>query len=147
VSSYTLGVTVAGTFDDAVEATRTALAGQGFGVLTEIDVRDTLERKLGVRVPAQLILGACNPGLAHEALTCEPSIGALLPCNVVVRHLDDGHVRVEALDPAVMVQATGNPDLEPVAAQAAARLRAALAGLGRPDPLGPDAPSDGEDRS
>lgn len=108
-----------------VEQVRTALAGQGFGVLTEIDVQATLREKLGEDTGPYLILGACNPPLAHRALTADPSIGLLLPCNLVVREHDERTV-VEALDPSVMVTLTGDPRLAPVAAEAKARLAAAL---------------------
>ena len=106
-----------------------ALAEQGFGVLTEIDVAATLKKKLDKVVPAQVILGASNPQLADQALTVEPAIGLLLPCNVTLREADDGRTIVSALDPAVMVTSTGNSDLEPVAAAARAKLAAALDAL------------------
>ncbi|MGN6607382.1 MAG: DUF302 domain-containing protein [Jatrophihabitans sp.] len=109
-----------------------ALAEQGFGVLTEIDVAATLKTKLGKDVPAQLILGACNPVLADRALSAEASIGLLLPCNVTLRDGGDGRTIVAALDPATMVSFTGNADLEPVATEARAKLAAALNVL-RPD--------------
>jgi uncharacterized protein (DUF302 family) len=107
---------------------RDALAVQGFGVLTEIDIKATLKKKLDVDVPAQVILGACRPPLAHEALQAEPSIGLLLPCNVVVRETEDGTV-VEAVDPQTMVALTDNAGLQPVADEAAERLGKALAAL------------------
>lgn len=116
--------------DTDLETARTqveaALADQGFGVLTEIDVAATLKKKLGKDVPAQLILGACNPNLADRAFEAEASIGLLLPCNVVLRDTGDGRTAVSALDPAVMVAFTGNPALETVAADAHSRLAAAL---------------------
>ncbi|MFZ5850104.1 MAG: DUF302 domain-containing protein [Actinomycetota bacterium] len=115
-------------FDEAVARTREALAGQGFGVLTEIDVQATLRAKLGEEVPEQLILGACNPQLAHRALQVEPDIGLLLPCNVVVRR-DGERTLVQALDPQVMVSVPGNPALAPIAEDAGRRLDAALAAL------------------
>jgi len=108
-----------------VEQVRAALKDQGFGVLTEIDVQATLREKLGEQTEPHLILGACNPPLAHRALSADPSIGLLLPCNVVVR-IQDGRTIVEALDPNIMVEVTGNPALSPVAAEAAQRLNAAL---------------------
>ncbi|PFG39265.1 uncharacterized protein (DUF302 family) [Georgenia soli] len=123
--TYGITVTLDQPFDAAVAAVRAALAGQGFGVLTEIDMAATLKSKLDVDVPAQVILGACNPPLAHRALQAEDSIGLLLPCNVVVRAADDAVV-VEALDPQVMVGVTGNQALTAVADEAAGRLRAAL---------------------
>lgn len=111
-------------FDEALAATRAALAGQGFGVLTEIDMAATLKTKLDVDLEPQVILGACNPPLAHRALQAEPSIGLLLPCNVVVRALDGDRTAVQSLDPQVMVGLTQNPAVAEIADDAAARLRA-----------------------
>jgi uncharacterized protein (DUF302 family) len=128
---HTLTATVPLPYDAAVVAVRDALAEQGFGVLTEIDVRATLKAKLDVDVPAQVILGACRPPLAHAALQVEPSIGTLLPCNVVVRTDSDGRTQVEAVDPGVMVQMTDNEALREVADDARTRLVAALATLER----------------
>jgi uncharacterized protein (DUF302 family) len=125
---YALGRTVPGSYAETVEAVRDALAEQGFGVLTEIDIQATLKAKLDVDVPAQVILGACRPPLAHEALQAEPSIGLLLPCNVAVREADGG-TRVEAMDPTAMVTLTGNDALRGVADDARARLEKALAAL------------------
>ena len=113
-------------FPDVVADVRRALKEQGFGVLTEIDVQATLRDKLGESLAPYLILGACNPTLAHRALGLEPSLGLLLPCNVVVRQ-DGSRVVVEALDPQVMVQLTGQAELSPVADEAARLLSAALA--------------------
>jgi uncharacterized protein (DUF302 family) len=112
-------------FEDAVERTRSALAEQGFGVLTEIDVRATLKTKLNLDIEPYLILGACNPQLAHRALEVDRSIGLLLPCNVVVRREGD-RTLVQALDPQVMVSLPGLPELQPVADDAGRRLAAAL---------------------
>ena len=123
--SYGIAVTVDSGFDDTVARVREALAGQGFGVLTEIDVKATMKAKLDADVDSYVILGACNPPLAHRALTAEPSLGLLLPCNVVVRSTDAGTV-VEAIDPMTMVQFTGNPDLQAVADEATAKLSAAI---------------------
>jgi uncharacterized protein (DUF302 family) len=117
-------------FDEVVARIREELVTEGFGVLTEIDVQATLREKLGKETGQYLILGACNPPLAHQALTADPSIGLLLPCNVVVR-TEPGQTVVEALDPMTMVAVTGEPSLKPVAEEAARRLRAALAGLPR----------------
>ncbi|MEP7021718.1 MAG: DUF302 domain-containing protein [Pseudonocardiales bacterium] len=122
-------ITLTAAYADAVERTREALADQGFGILTEIDVAATMKAKLDVDMAPHLILGACNPPLAHEALGIEASIGLLLPCNVVVRSIDDKHTLVEAMNPAVMVSATGNSALSGVAEQAGTRLSAALAAL------------------
>lgn len=129
--SYALSATLNRTFADALEATREALAEQGFGVLTEIDIKATMKAKLDIDVDPQVILGACRPPLAHAALQVEPSIGLLLPCNVVVRYLEPESTVVEALDPAVMVQLTNNAALGPIATDAAERLSAALDSLTR----------------
>ena len=128
--TYATSTTVGLPFDEAVTATRDALAEQGFGVLTEIDMSATLKAKLDVDVPRQVILGACNPPLAYRGLQAEESIGLLLPCNVVVRKLDDGHTLVQTLDPQVMVRLTENPALAEVADEAAARLAKVLERVG-----------------
>ncbi|GAA5028633.1 DUF302 domain-containing protein [Terrabacter aeriphilus] len=104
----------------------------GFGVLTEIDLAATLKTKLDVDIAPQVILGACRPPLAHAALQAEPSIGVLLPCNVVVRAVGAGRTIVEAMDPATMVELTGNDQLAEVAADARERLSRALKALARP---------------
>src|SRR6516225_11273962 len=115
-------------FPEAVRRVREALAAQGFGVLTEIDVRATLHEKLGENMEDYLILGACNPPLAHRALAADRKIGLLLPCNVVVR-TTGGQTIIEALNPQVMVQVAGQPSLKPVADEAASRIMAALDAL------------------
>jgi len=112
--------------DEALAAVRTALAGQGFGVLTEIDVAATLKKEIGKDMPAQVILGACHSHLADRALRAEPSIGLLLPCNVVLRDSGDGRTVVSAVDPSALVAFTSNPALEPIAAEALLKLTAAL---------------------
>jgi uncharacterized protein (DUF302 family) len=117
-----------GTFEETVARVRGALKEQGFGVLTEIDVQATLKEKLGAEMAPYIILGACNPPLAHRALTAEPEVGMLLPCNVVVREAG-GEVLVEALDPAAAMGIVGNPAVEEVAAEARTKLAAALATL------------------
>jgi uncharacterized protein (DUF302 family) len=126
---YGLTTTVHRDFEETLRATRDALSEQGFGVLTEIDLAATLKAKLDVDTAPQVILGACRPTLAHAALQAEPSVGLLLPCNVVVRSVDDEVTKVEALDPDVMVDLTGNADLHPIAEEAAKRLSAALESL------------------
>ena len=126
---YALTATVPHPFEETVRATRSALAAQGFGVLTEIDLAGTLKAKIGADIPAQVILGACRPPLAYAAVQAEPSIGLLLPCNVVVRTVDDTTTLVEAMDPEVMVTMTRNENLTDVAADARERLTAALAAL------------------
>ncbi len=121
------------TFEEAVERTTRALADQGFGVLTTIDVKATLKQKLGEDMEDYVILGACNPTLAHRALGVDRQIGQLLPCNVVVR-TDPGNagVLVEAMDPQIMVQVVGRPEaLQAVADEAAAKLQAAMSSLGQ----------------
>ena len=130
--SYALSATVRRPFADTLAATRASLADQGFGILTEIDIRATLKAKLDVDVPPQVILGACRPPLAHAALQVEPSVGLLLPCNVVVRFLDDDTTVVEALDPKVMVSLTQNEALSSVADEAGQRLATALDTLTHP---------------
>jgi uncharacterized protein (DUF302 family) len=126
--SYGTSVTLAAPFADAVDRVRAALQEQGFGVLTEIDVTATLRARLGEQIEDYIILGACNPQAAHQALAIDRSIGLLLPCNVVVRATAAGTL-VEALDPQVMVTLTGQPELKPVADEVARRLASALAAL------------------
>ncbi len=131
--AHTDGITAAltgTTFAEAADRVRAALAEQGFGILTEIDMTATLRAKLGVELEDYLVLGACNPPLAHRALEADRRIGLLLPCNVVLRTAPDGAtVLVEAMDPQLMVQFTGRPELAGIADDAAARLRTALASL------------------
>jgi len=127
--SYALSTTVVRDFTETLDATRAALAEQGFGVLTEIDLSATLKEKIGADVPPQVILGACRPPLAYEAVQAEPSIGLLLPCNVVVRDTGDGVTVVEAVDPSVMETLTHNDKLADVSADARARLQSALDSL------------------
>lgn len=119
------GVTMA----EATERVRAALAAEGFGVLTEIDVQATLKKKLGVERKPYLILGACNPPLAHRALEAEPPIGVFLPCNVDVFEGDDGATWVQTPRPAQLFRMVGNPAIEPVADEVDARLRRVLAAL------------------
>ncbi|MEU0131336.1 DUF302 domain-containing protein [Streptomyces sp. NPDC006289] len=128
--SYDRTIRLDSGFDDTVTAVRAALADQGFGILTEIDVTATLQAKLGHEMEDYLILGACNPPLARQALEADRSIGLLLPCNVVVRR-DGDNTLVQALDPSTMVTLTCLPALEPVAAEATQRLDAALDALTR----------------
>jgi uncharacterized protein (DUF302 family) len=122
------------TFEDAVERTTRALADQGFGVLTRIDVKSTLKQKLGADMEDYLILGACNPQLAHRALDVDRQIGQLLPCNVVVRADPDSQgdaVLVEAMDPQLMIRVVDQQALQAVADEAAAKLQAAISALGQ----------------
>lgn len=125
---YGLGVTVPLPYDLAVARTREALAGEGFGVLTEIDVQATLRKKLDVDFRPYIILGACNPPLAHRALTAERDIGLLLPCNVVVMAGDvEGTSIVTAMDPVPALALTGRTDIAHVATEVRQRLERALA--------------------
>jgi uncharacterized protein (DUF302 family) len=129
--SYGITIRLDETFSPGLaERVRNALKEQGFGVLTEIDVRATLREKLGLETDDYLILGGCNPPLARRALQIDPAIGLLLPCNVVVRADGPDATLVQALDPAVMVEVTGQPELKAVADDATTRLRAALGSLG-----------------
>ncbi|GFM17188.1 MULTISPECIES: DUF302 domain-containing protein [Mycobacteriaceae] len=128
---FALSTVLRTSFDDAVTRTREALAAQGFGVLTEIDMQATLKAKLGEDMEQYLILGACNPPLAHRAVDVNRQIGLLLPCNVVVRAdpSDEAAVLVEAMDPQVLVDVTGEEQVKPVADEVAAKLRAAINSL------------------
>ncbi len=127
----TYGITVETemTFDEADRKVRGLLKQEGFGVLTEIDVKETLKQKLQVEFRRYEILGACNPPLAHRALSADPAVGLLLPCNVVVEETDEGS-RVRLLDPLAALGVAGNPELAAVAADAAERLRRVAARLG-----------------
>lgn len=133
--SYTLTVTVPLAWDEAVQRTRESLSAQGFGILSEINVRSTFEAKLGAdaaeAVGDYVILGACNPALASRALAAEPELGTLLPCNVVVRRGKDAReTTIEAIDPQTMVRLSDVPAVRAIANEADARLHEALAGLG-----------------
>lgn len=122
---YTRTVTIDLPHDKAIEVVRRAFAEQGFGVITEIDMAATLKAKIGEEIEPYVILGACNPQLAHRAVQADSSIGALLPCNVVVR-TEAGATVVDALDPAVMSQMSSDPGLNAVAEEAGRRIDAAL---------------------
>jgi uncharacterized protein (DUF302 family) len=129
-SRYGISVTLALPYEQAVERTREALAGEGFGVLSEIDVAATLRTKLGVEFGPYVILGACNPSLAHRALTAERDIGLLLPCNVIVYAAEQqGRSVVAALDPVEALSLTGNASIAPVAEEVKERLERVLASL------------------
>jgi len=116
-------------FDEAVTRAREALKAEGFGILTEINVRETLKAKIGVDYPSYLILGACNPALAHEALRLENKVGTMLPCNVVVRDAGDGQTEVAAIDPVASMQAIDNPALKEAAEVVRSKLRRMVAHL------------------
>jgi uncharacterized protein (DUF302 family) len=131
--SSALSTRVTTPFEDALACTRDALAQQGFSVLTEIDIKATLQTRLRVDIEDYVILGACNPELAYRALSVDPEIGLLLPCNVVVRGQpnDLTTVCVEAMDPGILVDVTGEPALKAIADEVTARLGAAIASLVR----------------
>jgi uncharacterized protein (DUF302 family) len=130
VRSYGFGVTVRLSYTDTIERTRACLKEQGFGVLTEIDVRKTMKEKLNLEFRSYVILGACNPPLAHRALSADVGIGLLLPCNVIVYDNGDGTSSVEAMDPQAALSLVGaNPTIAEVAGEAAERLRRAIDGL------------------
>lgn len=128
MSRYSFGKTVDGGFEQTLERITQALAKEGFGVLSDIDVAATLKKKLGVDVPPYRILGACNPQFAHRALEAEPQIGALLPCNVVVRQAG-GRTVVDIMDPLAVMQLVGKPEVESIATEVRGRLERALAAL------------------
>ncbi len=123
VSTYGYGCTVQGGLDEAIKRTTDALKQEGFGVLTTIDVTATLKNKIGADFKPYVILGACNPNLAYRALQTEEEIGLLLPCNVIVYDNEDGTSRVSIMDPIQMMGFVKNPALDPVADDAATRLR------------------------
>lgn len=116
-------------FNEAVTRTTDGLKKEGFGVLTEIDVKETLKKKIGVDFTDYRILGACNPTLAYEAIKLESKVGTMLPCNIVVRDAGNGQTEVAAIDPVASMQAIDNPDLKRVAAQVRAKLEKMIAEL------------------
>lgn len=128
MAEFTMSAAIDAPYDEAVARVRGGLAAAGFGVLTEIDLRATLKAKLDVDVPPKVILGACRPQLAHEALGIDPRVAALLPCNVVVS-ADGASALVEVMDPNVMPEFTGTAALSGVAADARERLAGMLDGL------------------
>lgn len=130
---YGMSTTVAGNYPAVVERTRGALSQEGFGVLTEIDVAATLKKKLDVEFRPYIILGACNPPLAHRALSAERDIGLLLPCNVIVYAADEpGRTVVAAMDPVEALQLTDNESIRPIATDVKARLTRVLEAVARP---------------
>ena len=127
--AYAFGKTVKSSYDETIRKATEALASEGFGVLTTIDVAATLKKKLGKETRPYMILGACNPNYAHQALEAEPEIGTLLPCNVVVREQADGATRVDIMDPQAVLKLTERADIAPIAAEVRAKLERVLAAL------------------
>jgi uncharacterized protein (DUF302 family) len=127
--AYHFSTTVEGPMERAVEATTAALQRHGFGVLTDIDVRATLKKKLDVDFRPYRILGACNPRVAHRALQAEDKIGTMLPCNVIVQDVGNGQVEVAAIDPAASMERVGKPELTELAHTVRTKLQAVLARL------------------
>ena len=126
---YHISKKVACPFDQALEKVASELRTEGFGVLTEIDVKATMKKKLGVDFRNYRILGACNPGFAHRALVSEDKIGVLLPCNVVVQEHEDGTVEVSAMAPEGMMQAVGNPALNELATKVQAAMERVIGNI------------------
>ncbi|MCB2206421.1 DUF302 domain-containing protein [bacterium] len=128
MAPYYFAKTIDGSFDEAIEKVTEALKAEGFGVLTEIDVRETLKKKLDVDFRPYRILGACNPPFAHQALTAEDKVGTMLPCNVIVQQLETG-IEVAAVDPLASMMGIDNPDLVDIANEVQSRLKRVIAGL------------------
>ena len=126
---YGFGITVALPYEQAVERATAALKQEGFGILTEIDVKATLKEKIGAEFEPYVILGACNPQLAHQALQAEHEIGLLLPCNVIVHAHSEGQTRVSVMDPLAALGIAGNDAIGPIASEARERLERALTSL------------------
>lgn len=126
---YAFGKNTPLSHDEAIARVTQELAKEGFGVLTEIDVAATMKKKLGLDMPPYRILGACNPQFAHRALEAEPQIGALLPCNVVVRTDSTGATVVEVMDPGAVLGLVGRPEITPIAAEVRSRLERVLNGV------------------
>ena len=123
---YYIGRTVAAGFDDTVTRVVETLKKEGFGVLTDIDVAATLKQKLGIEFRKYRILGACNPLLAHKALTEERKIGVMLPCNVIIQEINSGQTEIAAIDPLDAMERVGNPALGAIASEVASRLKRAI---------------------
>ncbi len=124
--TYGFGKTVTYSFGEALERVRQALAAEGFGILSDIDVTETLKKKLGETIPPYRIFGACNPSLAHRALQTEPEIGLLLPCNVVIRQDGTGTVHIDVIEPTVMFKLVAKPELAALAKDVSERLKRAF---------------------
>jgi uncharacterized protein (DUF302 family) len=124
--SYYFTKTVNDNFEEAIEKVTEELKNEGFGILTEIDVKETFKKKLDVDFRKYRILGACNPHMAHRAINAESHIGTMLPCNVIVQELEDGKTEVTAVDPVASMQAVENDQLEPIASEVRDKLRKAI---------------------
>ena len=129
MSEYTFSTILDTSFEDAKSQITEALKERGFGILTEIDIKATMKKKLDEEYPEYVILGACNPGFAHQALQAEPRIGTMLPCNVIVRALDQGGIEVSAVDPLASMQAIDNASLGKVALEVQQLLRETVAAI------------------
>ncbi|NBC26124.1 MAG: DUF302 domain-containing protein [Bacteroidetes bacterium] len=127
--SYYISKTIQASFDDAIEKVTADLKEEGFGILTEIDVKETLKKKLDVDFKKYKILGACNPGFAHQALQHEDKIGTMLPCNVIVEEHEDGSVEVSAVNPIASMQAVSNEKLSDIAGEVRDRLEKVIQAL------------------
>jgi len=126
---YYFSKTIPLSFEDAIEKVIAELKKEGFGVLTDIDVKETLKKKLDVNFKKYRILGACNPPFAYKALQVEGKIGTMLPCNVIVQEIDEGQVEVAAIDPVASMQAVANPALKDVAEEVQAKLKKVMENL------------------
>ena len=126
---YYIAKTVSGGFPAIVERVIEALKAEGFGVLTEIDVKATMKKKLDIDFRDYRILGACNPPLAHQALTADDKIGTMLPCNVIVQDLGGGQIEVAAINPAIYMEHVGNPTLKAIAESVTSKLRRVIAAI------------------
>ena len=126
---YYFSKTLDSNFEDAIIKVRESLKKEGFGVLTEIDVKDTLKKKIDVDFRKYIIMGACNPQFAYKALQAENKIGVMLPCNVIVQEFDSGGIEVSAVDPISSMQAVENKNIEPIAEQIREKLRSVIEGL------------------
>jgi len=127
--SYYFNKEISAPFNEVIERVMAALKQHGFGVLTDIDVRKTLKEKIGEEFREYRILGACNPPLAHRALTAEDKVGTMLPCNVIVQDLGAGKVEVAAIDPRAAMQQIGNPELAKIASEVAQKLETVIAAV------------------
>lgn len=132
--TYYMATRLQASFEEAIARTEAALKTEGFGVISRIDIRETLKAKINVDFRPYMILGACNPVLAHEALQLEDKVGTMLPCNVVVQQVEAGEIEVAAIDPVASMQSIENPDLKKAAAAVREKLARVIAALADPAP-------------